>query len=188
MGVESHTDSVQGSFFGDSLLEQDPSLGYATATVSKVTGLSTRQLDHWASTGIYAPTLVNAKGSGNHRLYSFRDVLVLKMFKRLIETGVTVQKIRRAAQALEEMGISDLTNTTLVSDGSTIFYVKSSDEIIDILKSGQGVFAVSLQSLWSETEGVLKDFPTKKVEEDVVPENIAKFHQEKEYLNVIQNL
>jgi DNA-binding transcriptional MerR regulator len=172
---------VQGTFFGDSLLECGDDLGYGTPIVQKVTGLTRRQLDHWARTGICVPTLKNAKGSGNHRLYSFKDILILQMFKRLLETGITIQKIRKAAEALTKKGITDLTKVTLISDGQTIFQVKSPEEIIDILKSGQGVFAVSLESLWSETEGVLKEFEGRKVEEEVLPENLRLFKERREY-------
>src|SRR5699024_267055 len=79
--------------------------GYRGPTASKAAGITYRQLDYWARTGLVVPSLRGAEGSGTHRLYSFRDVLVLKVVKRLLDTGVSLQQIRTAVEHLREGGV-----------------------------------------------------------------------------------
>jgi DNA-binding transcriptional MerR regulator len=166
---------VQGTFFGDSLPELGEGCGYGTAIVMKATGLTRRQLDHWDSAGIFSPSLQPAKGSGSRRLYSFKDILVLQVFQRLKDTGVSLQKIKKAAKNLLDRGIEDLSSITLCSDGTNIYQVVSGDDIIDILKGGQGVFAVSVASVRSEVENKLLQFPTSTVKEEFIPESVREF-------------
>ncbi len=171
---------VQGTFFGDSILELIGTRGFGTHIVSKVTGLTRRQIDYWARSGVFQPTIQQAKGSGTRRLYSFKDILVLQIFKRLEDTGVSVQKIKKAAKTLLEHGVSDLSSVTLCSDGSSIFQVRSGDDIIDILKGGQGVFAISVGSVWGEVEDKLRQFPSRRIEEEVVPSKLEEYSKERE--------
>ena len=69
-------------------------IGYRGATACVAAGISYRQLDYWARTGLVEPGVRGAAGSGSQRLYSFRDILVLKIVKRLLDTGVSLQNIR----------------------------------------------------------------------------------------------
>ena len=84
----------------------------------RAAGITYRQLDYWARTGLVEPTIRGAKGSGSQRLYSFRDILVLKVVKRLLDTGVSLQQIRTAVSHLHDNGIEDLASLTLMSDGA----------------------------------------------------------------------
>jgi DNA-binding transcriptional MerR regulator len=103
-------------------------------------GITYRQLDYWARTGLVVPTVRGASGSGSHRLYSFTDMRVLKVVKRLLDAGVSLQNIRLAVQHLRAHGASDLAATTLFSDGIIIYECRGPDEIADLLRAGQGVF------------------------------------------------
>ena len=80
-------------------------------------GITYRQLDYWARTGLVEPSVRAAHGSGSQRRYSFRDILVLKVVKRLLDTGISLQQIRAAVQHLRDRGTEDLTQVTLMSDG-----------------------------------------------------------------------
>ena len=82
-------------------------IGYRGATACNAAGISYRQLDYWARTGLVEPTVRSATGSGSHRLYGFRDILVLKIVKRLLDAGVSLQNIRSAVKHLRERGIED---------------------------------------------------------------------------------
>ncbi|MDR1861927.1 MAG: MerR family transcriptional regulator [Candidatus Ancillula sp.] len=157
---------VQGSFTANSASERGDGVGYRTSVVVKTTGLTKRQIDYWARTGFFEPSLNDAQGSGNHRLYTFKDILILKTYKRLLDTGVHISKIKKAKMLLKSSGILDLSSVTLISDGNSIFLARSNEDIINLLQSGQGVFAVSLQSIWSETEAHLVDFKAVTVEEE----------------------
>ncbi|MEN9923240.1 MAG: hypothetical protein RIS09_754 [Actinomycetota bacterium] len=100
-----------------------------------------------------------AQGSGTVRLYSFYDILVLKVVKRLLDTGVSLQNIRAAIEHLRSQGIEDLSSITLMSDGASIYECRSDDEIIDLLRGGQGVFGIALGSIVTEVEATLSDLP-----------------------------
>ena len=130
-------------------------IGYRGATACSAAGITYRQLDYWARTGLVEPSVQSASGSGSQRLYGFRDILVLKIVKRLLDTGVSLQNIRSAVEHLRSRGINDLERMTLMSDGATIYECASADEIVDLLQGGQGVFGIAIGKVWSEVEGSL---------------------------------
>ena len=129
--------------------------GYRGPTACNVAGITYRQLDYWARTGLVEPTVRTAGGSGTQRLYSFRDVLLLKVIKRLLDAGVSLQQIRSAVHHLRERGTDDLTGVTLMSDGASVYECRSADEVIDLLQGGQGVFGIAIGGVWREIEGSL---------------------------------
>jgi DNA-binding transcriptional MerR regulator len=128
-------------------------LGYRGASACSAAGISYRQLDYWARTGLVEPTVRSATGSGSARLYGFKDILVLKIVKRLLDTGVSLQNIRTAVSHLRERGVDDLARITLMSDGASIYECTSSEEIFDLLQGGQGVFGIAIGKVWTEVEG-----------------------------------
>jgi DNA-binding transcriptional MerR regulator len=132
-----------------------PDIGYRGATACVAAGISYRQLDYWARTGLVEPSIRTAAGSGSQRLYGFRDILVLKIVKRLLDTGVSLQNIRTAVEHLRSTGISDLERITLMSDGASIYECTSADDIVDLLQGGQGVFGIAIGKVWHEVEGSL---------------------------------
>jgi len=135
--------------------EATSEVGYRGATACVAAGITYRQLDYWARTELVLPTIKSAAGSGSQRLYSFRDILVLKIVKRLLDTGVSLQNIRTAVEHLRNRGVADLESMTLMSDGVSIYECASPDEIIDLLQGGQGVFGIAINKVWNEVEGSL---------------------------------
>ncbi len=136
--------------------------GYRGPTVCKIVGITYRQLDYWARTGLVEPGMRKADGSGTQRLYSFDDVVRLKVVKRLLDTGVSLQKVRLAVEELEARGRS-LAESTLISDGVTVYTVDDDRQVLDLLKRGQGVFAISLEPLVDELRGEVTAFPSERV-------------------------
>lgn len=130
-------------------------IGYRGVTACAAAGISYRQLDYWARTGLVTPSVRTASGSGTQRLYGFRDILVLKIVKRLLDAGVSLQNIRTAVEYLRNRGVTELERITLMSDGASIYECSSPDEIIDLLQGGQGVFGIAVGKVWSEVEGSL---------------------------------
>jgi DNA-binding transcriptional MerR regulator len=128
--------------------------GYRVPDVCRIVGISYRQLDYWARTGLVRPSLKDAHGSGTQRLYSFQDLATLKIIKKLLDTGVSLQQIRRAIGTLRELDEPPL-GTTLVSDGVRIYSVESPEAVVDLLAKGQGVFAVAVDRVWTDLEGSL---------------------------------
>ena len=149
--------------FTDGLPDLDPSIGYRGAVAARVAGITYRQLDYWARTDLVVPSIQTAAGSGSQRLYSFRDVLVLRLVKRLLETGISLQQIRVAVEQLHDAGISDLAQITLISDGASVYLCTKEDEIIDLVQRGQGVFGIFLGQVVREVEDNLVDVDTDDV-------------------------
>ncbi len=140
-------------------------MGYRGPTACAAAGITYRQLDYWARTRLVEPSVRAAHGSGSQRLYSFRDVLVLKVVKRLLDTGISLQQIRAAVQHLRDHGSEDLAQVTLMSDGVSVYECTSADEVVDLLQGGQGVFGIALGRVWREVEGDLAVLPAVRAED-----------------------
>ncbi len=136
--------------------------GFRGPQVCSIVGITYRQLDYWARTGLVEPTVRAAAGSGSQRLYGFRDILVLKVVKRLLDTGISLQQIRAAVDYLRRQGTSDLATMTLMSDGVSVYECSSPDQVVDLLAGGQGVFGIALGRVWQEVEGTLAKLPSER--------------------------
>ncbi|MEU3619304.1 MerR family transcriptional regulator [Streptomyces sp. NPDC006872] len=139
-------------------------IGYRGPTACAAAGITYRQLDYWARTGLVEPSVRPAHGSGTQRLYSFRDVVVLKIVKRFLDTGVSLQNIRSAVQHLRERGFSDLERMTLMSDGATVYECTSPDEVHALLQGGQGVFGIAVGVVWRDVENALSQLHGERVD------------------------
>jgi DNA-binding transcriptional MerR regulator len=141
------------------LVGEDGSVGYRGVTACHAVGISYRQLDYWARTTLVIPSIRDASGSGTQRLYSFRDLVVLKVVKRLLDAGVSLQNIRRAIETLRSRGVEDLAGITLISDGTTVYECRSPEEVVDLLQGGQGVFGIAIGGAFKEIQGSLSHLP-----------------------------
>jgi DNA-binding transcriptional MerR regulator len=152
----------QGLLFGTEVSAPPDDLGYRGPTACAAAGITYRQLDYWARTELVEPSVQAAQGSGSQRLYSFRDIFVLKVVKRLLDTGVSLQQIRAAVSHLRHRGVQDLARITLMSDGVSVYECTSPDEVVDLVQGGQGVFGIALGSVWRELEGSLAELPAER--------------------------
>jgi len=134
-------------------------VGYRGVTACHAVGISYRQLDYWARTALVVPSIRDASGSGTQRLYSFRDLVVLKVVKRLLDAGVSLQNIRKAIETLRSRGVDDLAGITLISDGTTVYECRSPEEVVDLLQGGQGVFGIAIGGAFKEIQGSLSHLP-----------------------------
>ncbi|MET9732422.1 MerR family transcriptional regulator [Streptomyces sp. NPDC006458] len=139
-------------------------VGYRGPTACAAAGITYRQLDYWARTGLVEPSVRPAYGSGTQRLYSFRDVVVLKIVKRFLDTGVSLQNIRSAVQHLRERGFRDLERMTLMSDGATVYECTSPDEVHALLQGGQGVFGIAVGVVWRDVESALSQLHGERID------------------------
>src|SRR5699024_4101557 len=156
-----NADGVQESLFD---MGHDEEAGYRVPIACQVAGITYRQLDYWARTGLVEPSIRNAHGSGTQRLYSFRDILVLKIVRGLLDTGISLQNIRLAVDNLRDLGVDDLATITLVSDGRTVYQCRSNEEVIDLLNGGQGVFGIAVPGIMKELAGSISNFPSERVD------------------------
>ncbi|AOT57837.1 MerR family transcriptional regulator [Streptomyces fradiae ATCC 10745 = DSM 40063] len=139
-------------------------VGYRGPTACAAAGITYRQLDYWARTGLVEPSVRPAYGSGTQRLYSFRDVVVLKIVKRFLDTGVALQNIRAAVQHLRDREVRDLERMTLMSDGATVYECASPDEVVDLLQGGQGIFGIAVGVVWRDVEAALSQLHGERVD------------------------
>lgn len=158
--------------FGPQAIPAD--LGYRWTVACEAAGITYRQLDHWARTGLVVPSIRPAAGSGSQRLYSFRDILILRVVKRLLDTGVSLGNIRAAVSHLESRGGDDLVSITLMSDGASIYECRSAEDVVDLVRGGQGVFGIAVGSVWREVEGTLAAMPGERSDAPVGDDEVSR--------------
>lgn len=155
-------DPAQQALFA--IPDPDPGMGYGFRgpVAAGAARITYRQLDYWARTGLVEPSIRAAGGSGTTRLYSFRDILVLQVVKRLLETGVGLPSIRAAVATLRDRGAADLAGITLMSDGVSVYECTSDDDVVDLVRGGQGVFGIAIGAVWSDVQGFLEAVPAER--------------------------
>ncbi len=162
---------LQATLFDGDFAPVAADMGFRGPVAHKVAGITYRQLDYWARTGLVVPEIRDAAGSGSQRLYSFRDILLLRVVKRFLDVGISLQQIRVAIEHLRARGVTEISELTLVSDGFSVYECTSANELYDLTKGGQGMFLISVSSVWQEIEGTLLDLPSERIVEGEHPGN-----------------
>ncbi len=116
--------------------------GFRGPQVCKIVGITYRQLDYWARTGLLTPSISEAQGSGTQRRYSYRDLVELKVIKQLLDAGLALPSARRAVECLRRELGEDLATSNLVIAGTGSVLARNGDELIDVLRGGQGVLSL----------------------------------------------
>lgn len=119
-----------------------PTEGFRGPQVCSLVGITYRQLDYWARTGLLRPSIADARGSGTQRLYSYTDVLELKVIKQLLDAGISLQRARRAVECLRAGLGADLASANLVLVGTDSVLANGDGEVVDLLRGGQGVLNI----------------------------------------------
>lgn len=140
-------------------------VGYSGTTAAKAAGITYRQLDYWDRQGIVRPSIREARGSGSQRQYAFSDIAKLRLVKRLLDTGVSLQKVKKALEFLERDLRIPIHEAIVVGAGKTIVAVTSPDEVIDLLNRGQAMFAVSVRNVYEELEGTIAELRPARADE-----------------------
>ena len=116
--------------------------GFSGPLVCRLTGVTYRQLDYWARTGLVTPSITPATGSGSKRAYSYGDVLEVKVIKSLLDAGVALTKARQAVECLRGALGADLASASLVLSEHGSVLAHSDGDLVDLLRGGQGVFNI----------------------------------------------
>jgi len=116
--------------------------GYSARRSAEIVGITYRQLDYWARTELVRPSLHDAEGSGSRRLYSYRDLLELKAIKALLDAGIRLERVRKVFEFLQDTLDEDVARVNLVISGDSVLVRRGADEIIDLLREGQGVLNI----------------------------------------------
>jgi hypothetical protein len=141
--------------------------GFTAHQACKFTGCTSRQLRYWDSIGLVQPSVQGTGGRpGVPRLYSFRDLIALRVVRSLLDGGMSLQRVRRSWEFLNRKAGLDqhLSEVRLVTDGVSIFKVCRRDgEVMDALRDGQMAFFVAIDQIASS-----------------VGSNVTQFHEDKD--------
>ncbi len=140
--------------------------GYRGPQTCKIVDITYRQLDYWTRTGLVSPSIHEASGSGDQRLYSFNDLLQLKVIKQLTDAGASLQKVRQAIDYVRNELDSDWSKATIVTDGAGVYACTSDAEVLDLLRNGQGVLGaiVAVDQVKTQLAGTLRELRPKEGE------------------------
>lgn len=135
--------------------------GFSGKRAASIVGISYRQLDYWARTDLIRPCLQDAKGSGSRRQYSYSDLLELKVIKSLLDAGIKLQTVRQVFTYLREQLGGDIASANLVINGPRSVLVRSGDELIDLVRQGQGVLNIlPLAGVKRDVDAAIVALPT----------------------------
>ena len=123
-------------------MEAVPAEGWSGTRTAEVVGITYRQLDYWARTDLVRPAMADAKGSGTRRMYSYRNLLELKIIKQLLDAGIRLEVVREVFTELRNRLGDDLTAAKLVISGSSAMLALDDGELIDLVHKGQGVLNI----------------------------------------------
>jgi DNA-binding transcriptional MerR regulator len=132
--------------------------GYRGPQACKIVGITYRQLDYWTRTDLVTPSLQEATGSGSQRLYSFNDLLQLKVIKSLTDAGASLQKVRQAIDYVRTNLADDWSRITIVADGLGVYACTTDQQVVDLLRKGQGVLGavVAVDKIRDQLAGTLR--------------------------------
>jgi len=116
--------------------------GFSGRRAAEIVGITYRQLDYWARTDLIRPSLADANGSGSRRKYSYRDLLELKVVKNLLDAGIRLESVRDAFSYLRDQLGEDVAAVNLVISGNSVVLARSGEELIDLVRKGQGVLNI----------------------------------------------
>lgn len=132
--------------------------GFTAQQASRLTSCTQHQLRYWDRVSLVQPSIQGTGGRpGRRRLYSFRDLVALRVVRSLLDNGMSVQRVRRAWDYLRRSAAMDehLADVKLVTDGQSIFKIAADeDELLDALRQGQLAFFVEIDKI---TRSVAED-------------------------------
>lgn len=145
--------AVQGELF--TVPDTQATRGYRGAIASKAAGITYRQLDYWARKQIVEPSITPSHGSGSRRLYSFKDVVILAVSKRLLDAGINLQNVTTAIGFLMQRTSDQLEGITIMCDGDEVHECTDGEQMVALLQGGKAVFGVSVGLLWRQIKEAL---------------------------------
>jgi DNA-binding transcriptional MerR regulator len=142
--------------------------GFSGTRTAEIVGITYRQLDYWARTDLVRPSMADAKGSGTRRKYSYRDLLELKIIKQLLDAGIKLETVRDVFSNLRQHVGEDITSANIVIDGGAAVLARDDGELVDLVRTGQGVLNVlSLGRVAEEVDASISElFPPAAVPGD----------------------
>lgn len=140
------------------LAGEGPEEGFRGPQVCHIVGITYRQLDYWARTDLLRPSISDARGSGTQRVYSYTDLLQLKVIKQLLDAGVSLRHTRKAIECLRASGDGVASASLVIADDRSVL-AHSGEELFDLLRGGQGVLSIVLgmERIVSEVDAAITE-------------------------------
>jgi DNA-binding transcriptional MerR regulator len=137
---------------------EGPEEGFRGPQVCHIVGITYRQLDYWARTDLLRPSISDARGSGTQRVYSYTDLLQLKVIKQLLDAGVSLRHTRKAIECLRASGDGVASASLVIADDRSVL-AHSGEELFDLLRGGQGVLSIVLgmERIVSEVDAAITE-------------------------------
>ncbi len=152
---------------------------FSSLQAIQIVNISYRQLDYWTRTGLVTSTAQEAVGSGSRRRYSYRDLLELKLIKRLLDEGISLKRVRQVfSYVRDELG-EDLASADLVIRGQQSLLVRSDEQLLDALRQGQGALYLPMDDLVQQVDAAVRELPVTE-DESISGESPAE-HSTAEY-------
>ncbi len=115
--------------------------GFSGKKAAEIVGITYRQIDYWARTDLIRPSSCDAAGSGSRRIYSYRDLLELRVIKTLLDAGIKLESVRNVFKYLRNHVESEIAAAHIVISGRSVVLCQG-DQLVDVLRNGQGVLNV----------------------------------------------
>jgi DNA-binding transcriptional MerR regulator len=131
-------------------------VSFRISEVSRAVGASQSQLVYWDKTGLVKPSVRSASGRGSRRLYSIEDIFELKILVKLLNSSLSLQRIRSSFQFIRGQSKA-LSSFVVLTDGKTVYFYEDYNTLVDTLKQGQTVLRVAVQDLIAEVHAKLAD-------------------------------
>ena len=128
---------------------------YDSKTASRIVGVSLRQLQYWDEQDFIRPSAQLAEGRGTKRLYSFNDLICLKVVKDLTRHGFNLQKIRRCLKPLKQESSRTMrapASLKYLTDGEQLFVITDDRQQILAAMERQFVLSLGIGSLVRELD------------------------------------
>ncbi|HEY6003879.1 MAG TPA: MerR family transcriptional regulator [Anaeromyxobacter sp.] len=130
------------------------STGFSSKIVLELAGITYRQLDYWARTGLVRSSIRQAAGRGSRRVYSFEDLVAFRVVARLLGAGASLQAVRRAVQYLKRHTDRPLSTLALISDGKRVLALtEDPQKMIEATAEGQVVIAIDVAPIVRTLQG-----------------------------------
>jgi hypothetical protein len=129
---------------------------FRISEVSCVVGATQNQLVYWDKTGLVKPSVRPTSGRGSRRLYSIEDIFELKILVKLLNSSLSLQRIRSSFQFIRGQSKA-LSSFVVLTDGKTVYFYEDYNTLVDTLKQGQTVLRVAVQGLIAEVHAKLAD-------------------------------
>ncbi len=125
---------------------------YSVKDVSKIFGQSESRLRYWIQSGFLWPSVRR----GGQYFYTFEDLITIRTAVELLESGLSVQKVRKALVMLRKElpeGVQPSARLRICSDGTNIVVIQ--DDMAYEAESKQLVMAFAVSSIKTQIAEIL---------------------------------